>query len=59
MAAATVVQCPECRGSVHVPEDVMAAEVVVCGECASELEVVAVAPVVLAFAPEVEEDWGE
>ncbi|WP_128801708.1 MULTISPECIES: lysine biosynthesis protein LysW [unclassified Streptomyces] len=51
--------CPECRGAVSVPDDVMAAEIVVCGECSSELEVVAVTPTVLALAPEVEDDWGE
>lgn len=51
--------CPECRGDVGLPSDVMAAEIVVCEECSSELEVVAVAPAVLALAPEVEEDWGE
>lgn len=51
--------CPECRATVAVPHDAMAAEIVVCAECSSELEIVAVQPAVLALAPEVEEDWGE
>ncbi|MFE4171535.1 alpha-aminoadipate/glutamate carrier protein LysW [Streptomyces sp. NPDC056909] len=59
MTTALSVQCPECRGSVSVPEKVMAAEIIICQHCGSELEVVATEPVVLALAPEVEEDWGE
>ena len=51
--------CPECHAAVAVPDDAMAAEIVVCAECSSELEIVAVAPAALALAPEVEEDWGE
>nr|WP_246062430.1 lysine biosynthesis protein LysW [Haloactinospora alba] len=42
-----------------MPDTAMAAEIVVCEDCSSELEVVAVDPPVLALAPEVEEDWGE
>ncbi|WP_030253814.1 lysine biosynthesis protein LysW [Streptomyces violens] len=59
MTTALSVQCPECGGSVNVREDVLAAEIVICRHCSSELEVVATGPVVLAMAPEVEEDWGE
>lgn len=51
--------CPECQENCEVSSDVMAAEIVVCGGCSSELEVVTVSPVVLALAPEIEEDWGE
>ncbi|MGW3077174.1 MULTISPECIES: alpha-aminoadipate/glutamate carrier protein LysW [unclassified Kitasatospora] len=59
MTTALSAQCPECQGSVDVPGDVLAAEIVICGHCSSELEVVATGPLVLALAPEVEEDWGE
>jgi alpha-aminoadipate carrier protein LysW len=38
---------------------VVVCEVVACTECAAELEVIALDPVELALAPEVEEDWGE
>jgi alpha-aminoadipate/glutamate carrier protein LysW len=51
--------CPECDGPVAIPDDVRMSEIVECGDCKSELEVVARAPLVLARAPEVEEDWGE
>jgi alpha-aminoadipate carrier protein LysW len=30
-----------------------------CPDCRSELEVVSTGPVMLAIAPEAEEDWGE
>lgn len=50
--------CPECDGPVNVDDTVRASEVIECPECRSELEVVTTAPVLLALAPEVEEDWG-
>jgi alpha-aminoadipate carrier protein LysW len=33
--------------------------IVVCPDCTAELEVLALDPLELALAPEVEEDWGE
>jgi alpha-aminoadipate/glutamate carrier protein LysW len=51
--------CPTCESDVTVPEPVVANEIVECGQCRSELEVLTVEPLVLAQAPEVEEDWGE
>jgi alpha-aminoadipate/glutamate carrier protein LysW len=51
--------CPECDAQVNVSVEMRAGEILVCGECQAELEVVAVNPVELALAPEVEEDWGE
>jgi alpha-aminoadipate carrier protein LysW len=53
------VACPECEGEVLVVGAVSRNEIVECGECRSELEVVATTPVLLARAPDVEEDWGE
>lgn len=44
---------------VAVPGEVIITEIVDCDGCAAELEVIAVGPVLLALAPEVEEDWGE
>lgn len=55
----TTVECPDCGEEVSLREDILQAEIVVCPQCATELEVVAVDPVVLALAPDVEEDWGE
>jgi len=43
---------------VVLPGEVIVTEIVDCDGCAAELEVIAVAPVLLALAPEVEEDWG-
>jgi len=34
-------------------------EIVECGECASELEILTLDPIRAALAPEIEEDWGE
>lgn len=34
-------------------------EIIECAQCRSELEVVSVSPLLMAVAPEVEEDWGE
>jgi len=51
--------CPECDAGVAFPRPPLAGEVVVCAECAAELEVVSTEPLALEPAPEVEEDWGE
>ena len=40
-------------------KDVMQNEIVQCGECGADLEVVEVEPVTLELAPEEDEDWGE
>ena len=51
--------CPECEATLTIPADAMEGEIVPCPDCGAELEVVSVAPVALALAPEVQEDWGE
>ena len=55
----TVVSCPECEAPVTLPESPRPSEIVECPQCRSELEIVAIDPVLVALAPEVEEDWGE
>ena len=52
-------ECPECAASCELADDVMEGEIVQCGECGVELEVVNLEPVTLKLAPEEEEDWGE
>ncbi|WP_433374809.1 lysine biosynthesis protein LysW [Streptosporangium sp. CA-115845] len=52
-------KCPECGASVALGNAPKPSEIFVCGECAVELELIAVGPPQLALAPEVEEDWGE
>lgn len=59
MSTVTVLACPACEDDVRIDESARLNEIVECASCRSELEVVAVNPVVLAIAPEVEEDWGE
>jgi alpha-aminoadipate carrier protein LysW len=51
--------CPECEAALSIPADAMEGEIVPCPDCGAELDVVSVAPVTLALAPEVQEDWGE
>lgn len=56
---ASTVECLVCAGDVELPEDVMENELIICGDCGSELEVISLNPVEVDLAPEVEEDWGE
>lgn len=55
----TATVCPACEASVVVDDAVLPNEIVECGDCRSELEVVTTEPVLLALAPTIEEDWGE
>jgi alpha-aminoadipate carrier protein LysW len=59
MTPAATQSCPECDAAVAVPEQVRLSEIVECPDCRSELEIITLDPVMLALAPEVEEDWGE
>ena len=54
-----MMQCPECEGDLDVQADVMSGEIVPCAQCGAELEVTSTDPLLLALAPEVQEDWGE
>ncbi len=51
-------ECPECFEAVRL-ETVMQHEIVQCGGCGVDLEVIELDPVTLELAPEEEEDWGE
>lgn len=51
--------CIQCGGEVSLHETVEVGEILDCGTCGAELEVVGDDPVELAEAPELEEDWGE
>jgi lysine biosynthesis protein LysW len=58
----TVVECPECGGSIRAPGDVIDGEIVACDDCGSAFEVGIVQPsgtIVLKQAETVAEDWGE
>jgi alpha-aminoadipate carrier protein LysW len=51
--------CPICETPVLVSGQSRLSEILECEDCRSELEIVALQPLMLALAPEVEEDWGE
>ena len=51
--------CPECFAAISLSADVVEGEIIVCPDCAAELEVTNVDPAELQLAPEVGEDWGE
>lgn len=55
----TMATCPECDGTINLSADVQAGEIVVCGDCGVDLEVVSTDPLELALAPQEAEDWGE
>ncbi len=51
--------CPECASPVESTGDTRLSELLECPGCSSELEVIGLQPLVLALAPEPDEDWGE
>lgn len=55
----TTAECPECGATVTFKGKVEKGELVACPDCAADLEVVKINPVVLELAPDEEEDWGE
>ena len=52
-------ECPVCGGNVETEGSLEVGEILTCNECGGDLEVKSLNPVVLAEAPESEEDWGE
>lgn len=59
LASATVhAECTECAARITA-QVALPGEILDCGDCGAELEVRSVSPLVLALAPQVEEDWGE
>jgi alpha-aminoadipate carrier protein LysW len=56
---AGTVACVVCEGIVKLPENCGLGEILVCGDCGTELEVVGLDPIRAEEAPQVQEDWGE
>jgi alpha-aminoadipate carrier protein LysW len=54
-----MISCPQCEGRVDAGQAAYVSEILECAECLAELEVVSLTPLLVALAPEVEEDWGE
>ncbi len=51
--------CPECGFAITIAADTVKGEILQCGDCGVELEVINLEPLEIALAPEEEEDWGE
>lgn len=51
-------ECTECAGRIQASV-ALPGEILDCPDCGAELEVRSLSPLVLALAPQVEEDWGE
>jgi len=51
--------CPVCDAAVAVPTDAIVNELIDCGDCATELEILSLLPPLFREAPLEEEDWGE
>jgi alpha-aminoadipate carrier protein LysW len=52
-------ECPVCAAEIEIADDAIAGELVICGDCGVELELLETDPVKLAEAPSAEEDWGQ
>lgn len=52
-------ECPVCGADVELNDGTVKGELLECGECGTELEVINLDPLSLAEAPKEEEDWGE
>ncbi|OGS63615.1 MAG: lysine biosynthesis protein LysW [Euryarchaeota archaeon RBG_19FT_COMBO_69_17] len=50
--------CPTCGAGVAT-EGAVQGEILTCGDCGTELEVLSLEPLAVALAPETQEDWGE
>lgn len=52
-------ECVECGAALSLAGDVMQGEILTCGDCGVELEVISLDPVTVDLAPMEMEDWGE
>ena len=51
--------CPECGYELTIAPDTVKGEILQCGDCGVDLEVISLEPLEISLAPEEEEDWGE
>lgn len=51
--------CPECGYELIISAGTVKGEILQCGDCGAELEVISLEPLEIGLAPEEEEDWGE
>lgn len=53
------VECVVCGAEVRLVDKVVIGEILVCGDCGTELEVLSLDPLTVDEAPMEMEDWGE
>lgn len=53
-AGAATVQCPDCGAAVAIPADAAVGEVLLCANCAAELEIISLDPPLLDLFEEEE-----
>lgn len=58
METVQTLACTECDGQLNAAPTLVG-EILDCDDCGAELEVTSLAPLTIALAPEIEEDWGE
>ncbi|HDY76118.1 MAG TPA: lysine biosynthesis protein LysW [Candidatus Marinimicrobia bacterium] len=54
-----MLECPVCGTHLAMPSGVVENEIIDCGTCSAELEVLSLNPLSVEEAPEEQEDWGE
>ena len=52
-------ECPVCKAEVDIAANVAAGELVICGNCGTQLELLETNPVKLAADPSAVEDWAD
>ena len=52
-------ECPVCGAAIENQSALVQSELLECRDCGTQLEVKGVDPLVVAEAPQEEEDWGE
>ena len=55
----TLGECPVCKAEVEIAANVFTGELVICGNCGTELELLEKDPVKLAADPSAVEDWAD
>ena len=52
-------ECPVCAVDIEFVDDTIVGELLECGDCGVELEVISLDPEEVEEAPETDEDWGQ
>jgi alpha-aminoadipate carrier protein LysW len=52
-------ECPVCKAEVEIAENVSTGELVICGNCGAQLELVGTDPVELTADPSAVGDWAD